>query len=467
MKHDLAKRLLICYAVVIVAFVILIGFASSSVLAASIENTVLRVGLIRFLRSVKTVTISAAGGVSVRNTSNEQLKPSMSNCAKVNFTASQSGIAVKTDNCVLTIFHSTLTITPTRPEEPLRIESPTRPAKQYRGSVEISLKDGVLVLINIVGLEDYVRGVLPEEMPASYPMESLKAQAVAVRTYALANKGKHKSEGYDICDTNMCQLYGGVSVENTTCSKAVEETAGTLLVFDGQPADVLYSTDCGGVTQDYSEFHPGKIVPYLRMVTDPPSIQHSSWELVYSLKELENKLVKAGINQAQGLVDIRIIKTSSSGRPLEVEITGLNEKIVISGIKFRNALGSCTLKSTLYTLEKTTDGNVMIRGKGLGHGHGMCQIGARELALPPYNYTYDRILSHYFPGTTLQMSTKSVQTLANRVTNESDMLNHQICRSESLQHKDDNVCQPNNHYKDSAKGEELKLKVRLKPPDSL
>lgn len=465
MKHAFIKRRLTgCIA----ALVISITFGYPTAFAASAGNITLRVGLIRFFKSVKTATISAASGVSIRNAFDGQPVVSTSNCIKATFTASQAGISIETDGRILNLSNSTLTIAPNRYEEPLCIESPTRPIKQYRGSIEISMKSGVLVLVNVVGLEDYVRGVLPEEMPASYPLESLKAQAVTARTYALANMGKHKSEGYDLCDTNMCQHYGGASVENAKCSKAVDETCGTVLVFNGEPADVLYSTDCGGVTQDYSESHPGKSIPYLCAVTDPPDIKHSSWELVYSLKELEDKLVKAGIDQARGLTSIRVAKTSSSGRALELEIISTNGTAVIPGTKFRSALGSYNLRSTLYTLETTADSKVIIRGKGWGHGHGMCQVGARGLALPPYSYTYDRILAHYFPGTTLQISTTSVQTLAQRAINESEAPSNQVSSTESPSRKGNTVCRPTDSSTSSTKkNEELKLKVRLKPPDSL
>jgi stage II sporulation protein D len=464
MKVRLAfvKRRIIGY---IAMLVTLSAFAYPTAFAASADDITLRVGLIRFFRSVRTVTISAADGISIRSDFDEQPIISTSKNVKASFAATLTGISVEADGRILTLPRSILTITPNRSEEPLCIGSPTRPTKQYRGSVEVSLKGDVLALVNVVRLEDYVRGVLPEEMPASYPMESLKAQAVAARTYALANRGKHRSEGYDLCDTNLCQHYGGASVENAKCSKAVDETSGILLVFNGQPADVLYSTDCGGVTQDYSESHPGKSVPYLCTVSEPPDIKHSSWELVYSLKELEDKLVKAGVDQTRGLAGIRITKTSSSGRALELEITGIKGTALVPGTKLRSALGSCTLKSMLYTLETTADGRVIIRGKGWGHGHGMCQVGAKGLALPPYNYTYDQILAHYFPGTALQMSKTPVQTLAQRAINANETPPSRI---ESPPHKGDKVCLPPDSSTESAKkSEELKLKVRLKPPDRL
>jgi stage II sporulation protein D len=456
------KRRIIGY---IAMFVNLIILAYPTAFAAPADDITLRIGLIRFFKSVRTVTISAADGISIRSNFDEQPIISTSKNVKAILAANLTGISVEADGRILTLPRSILTITPNRPEEPLCVESPTRPTKQYRGSIEVSLKGDVLSLVNVVRLEDYVRGVLPEEMPTSYPMESLKAQAVAARTYALANIGKHGSEGYDLCDTNLCQQYGGASVENAKCSKAVDETSGILLVFNGHPANVLYSADCGGVTQDYSESYPGKSIPYLCAVKEPTDIEHSSWELVYSLKELEDKLVKAGIDQARGLCGIRVTKTSSSGRALELEITGIKGTALVSGTKFRSALGSCTLKSMLFTLEATADGGVIIRGKGWGHGHGMCQVGAKGLALPPYNYTYDQILAHYFPGTVLQTPKTPVQTLTQRLINANETPPSRI---ESPPHKGDTVCLPSDSPTEPAnKSEELKLKVRLKPPDRL
>jgi stage II sporulation protein D len=127
---------------------------------------------------------------------------------------------------------------------------------------------GTLNLINELSLEDYLRGVVPREMgPEAYDnLDALKAQAVAARSYALRNLGEFAAEGYDICATPRCQVYGGRSAEHPLSDRAVAETAGQVLVHGGRAADALYSSTCGGHTEDVQVVFPLKNEPYLRAV---------------------------------------------------------------------------------------------------------------------------------------------------------------------------------------------------------
>jgi stage II sporulation protein D len=139
--------------------------------------------------------------------------------------------------------------------------------KRYRGRILVYLNDrGALNLINEVPVEDYLRGVVPREMgPELYnQLEALKAQAVAARTYTLRNLGEFGREGYDICATPRCQVYGGMTVEHPLSDQAVAETAGQVLLFDGELVDALYSSTCGGHTEDARVIFPLKQEPYLR-----------------------------------------------------------------------------------------------------------------------------------------------------------------------------------------------------------
>ena len=125
--------------------------------------------------------------------------------------------------------------------------------RRYRGRIEVFLNErGMLNVVNALPLEQYLRGVVPREMgPAVFDeLEALKAQAVAARTYAIANLAEFAEEGYDICATPRCQVYGGVDDEHPLSDRAVAETAGEIAVFDGRPIDALYSSTCGGHTED-------------------------------------------------------------------------------------------------------------------------------------------------------------------------------------------------------------------------
>ncbi|MDH7600991.1 MAG: SpoIID/LytB domain-containing protein [Armatimonadota bacterium] len=274
----------------------------------------------------------------------------------------------------------------------------SRSVRRYRGSVEARLVPAGMYLVNIVDTEDYLLGVVPAEMSSRCPLEAVKAQAVAARTYVLANLGKHRSANFDLCDTSHCQTYGGVSVETPRAAEAVRTTAHLILTYDGKPASVMYCSDCGGATQDVSQLRPNVRLPYLCGVREPEDIPHESWELSMALSDIAKKLVSAGLKQCENMSAIRVAQTDSSGRVLEFEITTNSGSVQVSGQKVRSAIGSSLMKSLLLSVEQTGS-KVVFKGKGSGHGIGLCQAGAKWLASPPKNWTYDQILAHYFPGT--------------------------------------------------------------------
>jgi stage II sporulation protein D len=137
--------------------------------------------------------------------------------------------------------------------------------RSYRGRFRLRASGADLLVINQLNLESYLRGVLPAEMgPAQFPqLEALKAQAVAARTYAVAHLGDHDDEGYDLCATPACQVYKGVGVEHSLSDRAVGETAGLIAVFAGQPIDAMYTSTCGGHTEDAALLFPDRAQPYL------------------------------------------------------------------------------------------------------------------------------------------------------------------------------------------------------------
>ena len=144
----------------------------------------------------------------------------------------------------------------------------------YRGTLEATInRSGNLRLINVVDMEQYLRGVVPNEMgPGVYPeLEALKAQAVAARTYIVANLGQFSEEGYDICDTPSCQVYRGAATEHRLTDQALEETRGVILAWDGRPINAMYTSTCGGHTEDGHLVFQGETGPYLKGVTCYPA----------------------------------------------------------------------------------------------------------------------------------------------------------------------------------------------------
>lgn len=138
-------------------------------------------------------------------------------------------------------------------------------SRSYRGSVEVRQRGGGGVLVNVVDLEEYLRGVVPAELgPRAFPaLEALKAQAVAARTYAVAHLGERDDEGWDLCDSMQCQVYEGVGVEHALSDRAVAETRGQVLTFRGKPAQTFYHSTCGGHTESAAFQFPRAAAPYL------------------------------------------------------------------------------------------------------------------------------------------------------------------------------------------------------------
>ena len=157
-----------------------------------------------------------------------------------------------------------VTILPVRPPESLSVDG-----RPYRGLIEVRADDaGTLTVVNVVNLEDYLRGVVPNELsPASFPqIEALKAQAIAARTYALRNRGQFQGRGYDICATAACQVYKGQSSEHPLSDRAVLETQGIAASYRGALINALYTSTCGGHTEDGNKVFEGELTPYLRGV---------------------------------------------------------------------------------------------------------------------------------------------------------------------------------------------------------
>jgi stage II sporulation protein D len=135
----------------------------------------------------------------------------------------------------------------------------------YRGILKIQNKSKKLTVINDVCIEHYIQGVLPSEMPTSWNKEALKAQAIAARTYAIANYGKHSSKGFDLTDTKMDQVYNGIKDETEATNRAVLETSGIIMTYNEKPINAMYSSSAGGQTRSAQQVY-GNNIPYLQSV---------------------------------------------------------------------------------------------------------------------------------------------------------------------------------------------------------
>lgn len=383
---------------IILALALIFVFIPGLAHAAPADSDTVRVGLASYFSNVKQITVSATSDINiVRTGSNEKIT---SYQAPISIEAGAKSITIKEAASAGSV--TSITITPANSAVIISIDAPGRRSKQYRGSIEINLKSGLLQLVNVIDVEDYLPGVVPAEMPSSYPDEALKAQAITARTYALCNHRKHTSLGYDICDRTCCQAYEGVLAETPKTAKAVSDTQGIVLTYNSQLAEVLYSADCGGVTQDYTEERLSSSFPYLCSVREPNEVVHRCWEQSYPLPDLAQKLLRARIKEADGLASVIVSKLSPSGRVQSIDITGKSGTTTITGDRFRDILD---LKSRMFGIETSAEGSVTIKGKGFGHGVGLCQVGARCLAQAPLNYTCNQILMHYFTGAQVSIMT--------------------------------------------------------------
>lgn len=267
--------------------------------------------------------------------------------------------------------------------------------RPYSGKVEVWRGDNGLYLINQIDLEDYVKSVVKAETGGGWALEALKAQAVASRTYALYQMAKNKGALYDVTSSVLNQVYQG-DIMDAQVARAVDETAGQILVYGGRPIEALYHSTCGnGETEDPVEVF-GVSFPYLKPVTcDCDQSPYYVWARKFPVADLEN---------ATGIKDITDIKISShtvTGRVREMEFDGAKGPVILRAVDLRKMLGWKTLPSTNFQSD-FKDGYLDLQGSGYGHGVGMCQWSAQEMAKSGQGYK--DILSHFYPGATLTNS---------------------------------------------------------------
>lgn len=211
-----------------------------------------------------------------------------------------------------------------------------------------------MTFINRVSMSEYLYGVLPKEMSGDWPIEALKAQAVAARNYAIQNIGKYSEYGFDVCDTVKSQVYGGYSVEKPMSNLAVDITAGLVLTYQGLIAQCYYHSNSGGYT-DAPENIWSAAIPYLKPVEDPFSLgsPNTDWQLVMNNVEIEQKLLIAGYNIGK-LQKIRILQRTENGRAVTVQFVGTMSTATLYKEKTRSILGTTVLKSLMFSFDPVT-----------------------------------------------------------------------------------------------------------------
>lgn len=286
----------------------------------------------------------------------------------------------------------------------------------YRGTIKVFAENNLLSIVNSLSLEDYLKGVLPLEMPTgnnNENYEALKAFAICARTYSL-NKLSENKNTFDVYIDTRDQVYGGIESEKEITNKAVDETRDDILTYKGKPAITFYSAACGGHTENVKNVFSsnGSDLPYLTGVKDGDEPYCSiapnfEWTEKYTDETFIGRLKTAGLidNVNYKIGNIEIASRFESGRVNELRITlksndGDDKVVSLFGNNIRSAIRTSDnkgiLRSNLFDIS-FDDSNVTISGKGNGHGVGLCQWGSIYLSRNGWNYR--DILVHYFPGT--------------------------------------------------------------------
>lgn len=226
---------------------------------------------------------------------------------------------------------------------------------KYRNSFYVKRLPGSdFTFVNRVTMKEYLYGVLPKEASSSWPIEALKAQAIASKNFALTIGPKYAAYGFDVESTVNSQVYGGFSAESELCNKAVDETDGYALAYEGELIPLYFHANSGGIT-DNSENVWSSALPYLVSTTDLYSLgaPNTDWNATMNKFEIESKLIAAGYGLGS-LKTISILERAESGRVLKLEFVGTISKATLSKDKIRSVLGSTIIKSTLFSFDKDT-----------------------------------------------------------------------------------------------------------------
>ena len=316
-----------------------------------------------------------------------------------------------------------------------------RQTQEFAGELSILRNpNGTQTAVNTVDLEDYITSVISSEMSADSPLELLKAHAVISRSWAvrqctvrsapsaLFESGCHV--GFDLCADDHCQRYEGLRPVHRRAEEAVEATRGQVLTYEGGLCDTRFYKCCGGRTEVFATCWEDRDVPYLQSVECPycgravgrlrrgdkamldclqsydrETLDCHDWQVTYTADELQRVLLeKTGIDFGP-IQALRPLKRGASGRICLLEIVGEKRTERIGKeLKIRRALSRTCLYSSWFDVEQA-DGAFTLRGHGWGHGVGLCQLGAAEMALE--GASAQDILTFYYPGAEISSSFSS------------------------------------------------------------
>jgi stage II sporulation protein D len=271
--------------------------------------------------------------------------------------------------------------------------------RPFRGRLEIHQEKGKRIhVVNVLDLEDYLRGVIKEEISTQWSLEALKAQAVVARTFALRQVLDNPGQLFHLKCTTDSQMYGGKRREDFRSDWAVQDTAGIVLTYKGKPIPAFYHAACGGHTEDAADVWscnhfslqgvPCGYCPYYPVY---------NWQASLRKEEIRRALLRWGCQLGEVEAILPLVR-SKTGRILQLEIRHAGGRTLMEGKKFRQYLGYDLIRSTNFSV-KRENGVFTFVGKGWGHGVGLCQWGAKGMA--ERAFSYEAILQHYYSGARL------------------------------------------------------------------
>ena len=290
------------------------------------------------------------------------------------------------------------------PQPPVPPPSATLPLR-----VEVTVGDDHR--IRTIPLEDYVRGSVPAEMPLAEPDAAVTdrlawLQAILARTYALANRGRHAHDGFDLCSTTHCQVYTPPERQPAAVARlvttAVDRTRGLIITDGNGPIQALFHADCGGHTSSATDVWGGPAPGYLAGVRDSFCVTapRDDWRLALDRDHLR-RILNTTLDTAVGrhLDRIAVVSRDPAGRATRVGVAG-EKHVVVRGERLRavisKQLGARAFRSARFGVEQQAD-RILFSGQGFGHGVGLCQTGA--IVRARHGESVDAILAHYYPGT--------------------------------------------------------------------
>lgn len=372
--------------IILVLFAVAVIFSTPMVSAR--EPVKIRVAV---LKEVQEVTVSVSGNFVILDAKSNNVLDHARNLSASKVVATPEGLKIKGMN-----FKADAVMISSKRKAAIIVNG-----RPYRGDISI-FKDsqGQLLVVNTLDLEFYLKGVLYHEVSPKWPIDAIKAQAVAARTYAMYQKEVMKSKDYDLTADTSSQVYGGYGSEKHKTNRAVNFTEGEILTYQGKVFPAYFHATCGGITEDASELWKIDLAPLKggRVCSFCRDSPHYYWNAALDLRTIQKKL-GSDYKIKGDLKNISITERDATARVRTLELKDAEGNcFTILAKDFRALVGADLVRSTNFSIVLDQD-HVLFNGKGWGHGVGLCQWGA--FGMSQKGYDYKQILAFYYPGAEL------------------------------------------------------------------